>query len=65
MFFAWPFLMPWYLYRTRGKPGLHYAAATYGIAILRRRDCSHLFNRLNSAFLPRKRLPRVLLETDP
>ncbi|HET8966131.1 MAG TPA: hypothetical protein VFN20_07950 [Candidatus Acidoferrum sp.] len=34
MFFAWPFLMPWYLYRTRGKQGLLYAAATYGIAIL-------------------------------
>jgi len=34
MFFAWPFLLPWYLYQTRGPRGLLYAAATCGLAIL-------------------------------
>ena len=34
VFFAWPFLLPWYLYQTRGPRGLLYAAATCGLAIL-------------------------------
>jgi hypothetical protein len=34
MFFAWPFLLPWYLYQTRKSRGLLYAAAAYGLAVL-------------------------------
>ena len=33
VFFAWPFVVPWYLYRRRGRRGLLHAAATYGFAI--------------------------------
>jgi len=34
VFFAWPFVLPWYLYRTRGWSGLLYAAAAYGLSVL-------------------------------
>ena len=34
MFFAWPFLLPWYLYQTRKSRGLLYAAAAYSLAVL-------------------------------
>jgi hypothetical protein len=34
VFFAWPFLLPWYLYQTRKGRGLYYAAAAYGLAAL-------------------------------
>jgi len=34
MFFAWLVVLPWYLYRTRGKVGLLYTAALYLLAVL-------------------------------
>jgi hypothetical protein len=34
VFFAWPVVLPWYCYRSRGKRGLLYAAAVYGLALL-------------------------------
>jgi hypothetical protein len=34
MFFAWPFLLPWYLYQTHKSRGPLYAAATYGLGTL-------------------------------
>ena len=34
VFFAWPFLVPWYLYRTRGWRGLLLVAGIYGLYIL-------------------------------
>jgi hypothetical protein len=56
MFFAWPFLLPWYLYQTRKSRGLLYAAAaTYGLASLAKPllcNCQHRFERLNSHLHP-------------
>jgi hypothetical protein len=33
VFFAWPFLFPYYLYRTRGARGLLLAAGIYGLLL--------------------------------
>jgi hypothetical protein len=34
VFFAWPLVLPWYFYRSRGKRGLLYVTAVYGLAFL-------------------------------
>ena len=34
LFFSWPLLLPWYLYRTRGGRGLLHTAVIYALAIL-------------------------------
>jgi hypothetical protein len=34
MFFAWIFLLPYYLYRTRGRRGLLLLAGIYGLAVI-------------------------------
>ena len=33
MFFGWPFVMPYYLYRSRGRRGLVIAACIFGLRI--------------------------------
>ncbi len=33
VFFAWPFVVPYYLYRTRGRRGLFFGAGIWGLYI--------------------------------
>jgi hypothetical protein len=34
VFFAWPFIVPYYLYRTRGKRGLFLVTGLYGLYLM-------------------------------
>ena len=34
VFFAWPFIIPYYLYRTRGRRGLFLVTGIYGLYLL-------------------------------
>ena len=34
VFFAWPFIVPYYLYRTRGGRGLFVVAGVYGLYLM-------------------------------
>jgi len=34
VFFAWPFIVPYYLYRTRGRRGLFLVTGIYGLYLL-------------------------------